>query len=63
VHQRAEQPVGRLAELIHQVLAAIATMNGLAGGGENPFDLFVKLVAIGNYGHPGIWLVLQNPLN
>ena len=34
----------------------------MTGSGEDPFYLFVQLVAVGYDHHPGIWLVLQNPL-
>ena len=35
---------------------------GLAGLGEDPLDLFVQLVAVGDDGDAGVGVVLQNPL-
>ena len=62
VDQRAQQARLGLAELGHQVAAAAGALDGLARLGEDPLDLFVQLVAVGDDGHAGVGVVLQNPL-
>ena len=62
VDQRAEQARLGLAELAHQVAAAAGARDGLAGLGEDALDLFVQLVAVGDDGHAGVGIVLQDPL-
>ena len=60
--QGAEQARFGLAELAHQVAAAAGAVDSLSCIGEDTFDLFVQLVAVGDDGHAGVGVVLQDPL-
>src|ERR1700730_7023576 len=62
VDQRAQQARRGLAQLVDQVDAAAGALDGLACLGEDPGDLLVELVAVGDNGHAGVRIVLQNPL-
>ena len=62
VDQRAQQSRLGLAELVHQVAAAAGALDGLARLGENPLDLLVQFVAIGDDDDAGVRVVFQNPL-
>ncbi|MNG29482.1 hypothetical protein D3C84_1149130 [compost metagenome] len=62
MHQRAQQTWAWLAELTHKLLATARAANGFASIAEHPFNLLIQLVTVGDYGHAGVWVVLQNPL-
>ena len=62
VDQRAQQPRRGLAKLPHQVAAARGPFDRLAHLGEDPLNLLVQLIAVGDQRHAGVGIVLQNPL-
>jgi hypothetical protein len=61
VHQRAEQARRRLAKLAHQVAAAAGAVDGFPSGAEDPLNLLVQLVAVGDDEHARVGIVLQDP--
>ena len=58
VHQRTEQPRPGLAELGHQIRAALRAGDCLATPAEDPLDLLVQLVAVGHDEDAGLGQVL-----
>jgi hypothetical protein len=62
VHQRAEEPGRRLAELLHEIPAAAGPVDFLPGAAEHPRDLLVERVAVGDHRHAGLGDVFQDPL-
>ena len=62
VDQGAEQSRLGLAELAHQVAAAVGAFDRLADLGEDPLDLLVEFIAVGDDDHAGVGVVFQNPL-
>ena len=61
VHQRADQPLGRLVQGVEQVGAACGAVNLLNDTGEDILNLFIEFGAIGDQQHPRIGLMLTNP--
>ena len=62
VDQRAEQARPGLPQLAHQIPPAAGALDGLARIDEDPLDLFVKFVAVGDDHHSGVGVVFKNPL-
>src|SRR5205823_2611558 len=51
VDERTQEARLGLAKLAHQVVAAAGAIDGLARLGEDPLNLFVQLVTVGDDGH------------
>lgn len=61
VDQGTQEPRPRLHQLRQEVPAARAPADGFAGSGEDPLDLSVEFVAVGDDHDPGLGQVLQDP--
>src|SRR5262245_31117012 len=61
VDERAQQARFSLTELAHQVVATTGAVDSLSRLGEDPLDLFVQLIAVGDDGYAPVGVVLQNP--
>src|SRR5690349_18063918 len=60
--ERAQEPRCGLAQLLHQVSAAVRALDRLAGLGKYTLDLFVELVAVRDDHYARLRVILQDPL-
>jgi hypothetical protein len=61
MNQRTNEARRRLTELPHQVAPAVGSLDRLSYLREDPLDLLVQLVAVGDDRYAGIRVALQNP--
>src|SRR5262245_28013104 len=61
VNQRTHEAWRRLAKLPHQIPPAGGAPDRLSYIGEDPFDLLVQFVAVGDDRYASVRVILQNP--